>query len=871
MKRRHLLPVVILLAMAVDLSAWSGAQRRDWWKLRERAFRAELAQLEKNPSIDPAVLGLVRADIDRAAEVIGMFERAAEKGAATVVKPSGADITPDCIAGAVFSACLLEYLTSSAGHRDNYRAVHGAAGAEIRRMIRSTFGADDDELLHAVMTDDISRVEWQYCTLEAFYSAATRESGHLRACVIASALEDMKREAAPEVSRNDKVRLAAEKTLAACASVLTPSSILITASDLAASPSWKSARARTASRLALMRELREMSDTGGESLAPVHLRGMLDDAAATEKLVFSRAARRYFDRRNIDTAAGKRPSAAGTVIRIPKNVDGTLLFRDLDDARREAAGAVRGDEDAAFFRAAEKRLSSIVERYTAETSAEFIAGEERLQRMRDDGMSGEAINEKEFLQAKAVYADRMALVRGYVLRSTRYLRWLSSSRSLDGAAILASLKERAAANRGYIAFADGLAAEGQALAGLRQPGIQKRYAIASRNIEGLRRAAVNSMSLDRNTARFLSPAMHAEARTVRNDLNEFINKSRTENAARLAAFSRSVARESARRAESAAAPDAETASFEIERMMKRIDEYSTVYAGLNRTADMLGRYAKLYTELESSLGRGEKPGRIDEVIAKKSILHLVDGYDGAALRSELSTASYLRREIGAEIARVSTLLGDYRRKGIDPRGAPSERDLAARKSALAAPPSMMIASWSMNGANMEEVDRKAARHLAGMYHRMVWRSGVPRRGNDEAVRSGAGRSVNAGSPLIPAGWTESEPDGDEAAAGVIKRFSSSDRTASITIARVQAGGRMLNEIGARWAKERGAGIVKQRWGKKENTDYFWTLARSPERSVMELYVLETEEGAIVVSGTAPRDRYTAFKARLDAVFESMAR
>lgn len=82
---------------------------------------------------------------------------------------------------------------------------------------------------------------------------------------------------------------------------------------------------------------------------------------------------------------------------------------------------------------------------------------------------------------------------------------------------------------------------------------------------------------------------------------------------------------------------------------------------------------------------------------------------------------------------------------------------------------------------------------------------------------------------------------------------------------------MLNEIGARWAKERGAGIVKQRWGKKENTDYFWTLARSPERNVMELYVLETEEGAIVVSGTAPRDRYTAFKARLDAVFESMAR
>jgi hypothetical protein len=40
---------------------------------------------------------------------------------------------------------------------------------------------------------------------------------------------------------------------------------------------------------------------------------------------------------------------------------------------------------------------------------------------------------------------------------------------------------------------------------------------------------------------------------------------------------------------------------------------------------------------------------------------------------------------------------------------------------------------------------------------------------------------------------------------------------------------------------------------------------------MELYVLESGDGAIVISGTAPRDRYTVFKAHLDAVFESVAR
>ncbi|HPO45945.1 MAG TPA: hypothetical protein PK875_09120, partial [Spirochaetota bacterium] len=131
MKPRHLLSAIIILGMAAELSAWSSVQRRDWWKLRERTVRAELARLEKNPTIDPAVSALLRADIERAVEVIAMFDRAAAKGAAAPGSRDAA-ITPETIAGAVFSACLLEYLTSSAGHRDNYRAVHDAASAGIR-------------------------------------------------------------------------------------------------------------------------------------------------------------------------------------------------------------------------------------------------------------------------------------------------------------------------------------------------------------------------------------------------------------------------------------------------------------------------------------------------------------------------------------------------------------------------------------------------------------------------------------------------------------------------------------------------------------------------------------------------------------------
>ncbi len=876
MNRRHILGVVLILFMLTDLSAYTGGQRRDWWKIRLRNLRGEQALLQKNAMIDPAVLGLVQSDIARAEELIRAFEGGPADGNAPVhenatLTESEVRAASGKITGSVYSACLLEYLTASAGHRDNYRAVREAAANELRWMMTGFIGTADDELLDAILAGDISRIEWQYCTLEAFLSAVMRSSDGLRARIVAATAGSVVRDAAPTASPGEVRRIVIEKALAECSALITTSQISITRADLASSPSWQSVRARIGGRLSLMKEIREMADTGGEYIAPVKLRTLLDETAGTERLIFSRAALRYFDRRNIDPAAGGALSGTGIFIKMPVNPDGTMLFRDLDEARRAAAASVRGGEDAAFFTAAGKNLSAIIDKYAAETSAGFLLGEERLQRIRDDGMGGEVANEKEFLQAKAVFADRMALVRGYALRSMRFLRWLSNGKSLDGGAIVAELKARMAANREYLAFADKLATDGESLAALRHPVLQRRYAIAARNIEALLRAAGNSMSLDKNAARFLTAAQYGEVRALRAAFNDELKTARSVNGARLSAFSKNVASLAKKEAGVSEAAEGRTANFEIMQMMKRIDEYSAVYSRLNYTDDALKRYAKLYGEMDAALSRGEKPGHFDEVIAKKTLLGLAGPFDSGALRAERSTAAYLRREIAVEIARVLTLVNHYRRRGIELHNPPSAEELAEKKTALNDPPSVMVASWTMNGSNFEEIDRKAAHRLAGMYHRMLWQAKrAPADAADGPAPSNE-RPAHGGSPLVPAGWIESEPAGEEAAGGVIRRFTSSDKSASITIARVQAGGRMLNEISARWAKERGAGIVKQRWGKTENMDYFWTLARSPGKNVMEVYVLGEGEGAIVVSGLTPRDRYTAFKAHLDAVFESMAR
>ncbi|MCU0844056.1 MAG: hypothetical protein MUC76_03935 [Spirochaetes bacterium] len=871
---RQLIPVIlIILFMAPEIGAYTN-QRHEWWKIRLRNLREESASLEKNALIGPAVRELVKNDIERAGAVIRAFER--ERGG-DPLHHQGKTWSDDeirtfagRITAPVFSACLLEYITTSAGHRDNYRAVKGAAENEIRRMMKTSLGAADDELLDAVVTRDVSKVEWQYCTLEAFLSAAMRTSGDLRARVIASAGESV----APDksaLSPAEVRRLVVEKTMAECSALMNPSIIAIMPDDLASSPSWRSVRSRIDHRLSLMKDLKEMADTGGEFIAPVKLRELLDNPADTERLVFSRAAVRYFDRRNIDTAAGGEPSGNGTFIRIPKNPDGTMLFRDLDEARHAAVISIRGGEAPAFFTAAEKNFASIVDRYTAETRTGFSVGEERLRRIKDDDPDGGVANEKEFLQSKAVFVDRMALVQGYVLRSTRYLKWLPAGRGLDGGAIVASIKARAAANRAYLSFAEMLAVEGEAVAPLRQPVLQRRYALAARNIESLYRAAGNSMSLDKNAVRFLSAAQQGDVRAVRSSFNDNLKAARTASGARLTAFSKSVAAAAKKEQGLSEAFQCATADFEIEQMMKRLDEYSALYARLDYTGGALGRYAKLYNDMESRLSRGEKPGRLDEVIAQKSLLGMVEHFDTGAIRAERATAGYLRREIATEISRLATLINYYRQRRIEIHAGPSLERFAERRKALDESPSIAIASWTMNGLNVEEVDRKAAHRLTGMYHRLIWQAKRPPETGVAGTPPSASSDGHLLSPLIPAGWFESEPAADEAGDGIIKRYTSADKSASITIARVQAGGRMLNEISARWAKERGAGIVRQRWGKKENLDYFWTLARSPGRNVMEVYVLGEGQGALVVSGTTPRDRYTAFKAHLDAVFESMAR
>lgn len=871
---RHLIPLVLIIFFMVpELGAYTG-RRHEWWKIRLRNLRVESASLEKNVLIDPAVRELVRNDIERAGTVILAFER--ERGGEAIGHENKTWSTDAIlalagqIAAPVFSICLLEYITTSAGHRDNYRAVKDAAGNEVRRMMKTSLGAADDELLDTIVSGDVSKVEWQYCALEAFLSAAKRASGDLRTRVISSAGESV----APgesALSPAEVRRLVVEKSLAECAALMNPSTIAITPDDLASAPSWQSVRSRIGHRLSLMKELREMADTGGEFIAPVKLRELLDKAPDTERLVFSRAALRYFDRRNIDTAAGGEPSGTGTFIRIPKNPDGTMVFRDLDEARRAAVSSIRGGDAPELFTATEKNFASIVDRYTAETRTGFFAGEERLRRIKNDDPVGGIANEKEFMQAKAVFVDRMALVQGYVFRSMRYLKWLSAGRKLDGEVIVASLRTRAAANREYLSFAERLAVEGEAIAMLRHPVLHRRYALAARNIEGLYRAAGNSMSLDKNAARFQSAAQQAEVRSLRSVFSDELKAARMANAARLAAFSKNVAASAKKEAGLAEAFQGATADFEMEQMLKRLDEYSALYARLDYTGRALGRYAKLYGEMEARLSRGEKPVRLDEVISKKSLLGMVEHFDTVAIRAERATAGYLRGEIATEISRLATLVNYYRQRKIEIHRGPSAEQLAERRKALDVSPSVTVASWTMNGLNFEEVDRKAAHRLTGMYHRLIWRTKRPPETDVAGAPPTASTDGHLLSPLIPAGWFASEPAADEAGDGIIRRYTSADKSASITIARVQAGGRMLSEISARWAKERGAGIVRQRWGKKENLDYFWTLARSPGRNVMEVYVLGEGEGALVVSGTAPRDRYTAFKPHLDAVFESMAR
>jgi len=873
-----LLSLIIMLAAAGDAQS-SLDQRHGWWKIRLKTLQQEKRALQRKNDLEPLILTIVEKDIARAKKMLAAFEGETED-----VKPESdeknaahdtgwVEAEARKITTAVFALRYLEHLSSSAGDMRHYAQTRAAVERSLEALLQNEMDTDDGTFVKALADEHISIIQWRYLTMESFFYAMLTHKSRLLDVVISQVEKDTLSTAGVPgraCSRAELIDLVTEKALARCTALDLSGAVTIDAEALGRSVTWKDIAARLGKSLARFKEIRGMLDDGGRGLSPAQSRHYFRNPGEMDEAIFKSAASRYFDRRAIGRTSfdRSRPGGESYGMNIPKNPDGLMMFREMDDLRKKAAGGLNGREDRAFFTELKSGFDAILDRHLGETLGGFDKEEAAVRALKEKNPEIEILNEDTFLKAKANFVGRADLARGYADKSVGFIKLLSEARQTDGDSVMRSYEQKLRMNREFLELTLSLTVSAAAIAPMENLSLHRDYTLAVRRVGTILKTIAYGLSIDGGLTPFLSKSTLSIIREEKARFIEDMKRTRAEVSRLYGVYVRERDSRNTRTYTEEQTRHEKIAALEIEAVSASLKSQAAAFDRLNRGLRAFNDYAALFQELQEELNRGTVSAKLERALSMKSIIPLVGEFDARQIRAEAATRSYLKKAAATDMARLSTLVHYYKQKNIVVKNTPSDEFMETIRLKLTTRPVAAVASWTMTEHNFRDIDRNAVILLARLKNRIGWstaeKSDTPGPGN-----AGLRIPVPGATAIvhIPEGWNR-RPGSTVYNAGHAV-LESPDRDAGISIWTGAIEGKNIQGICLERARSDGAQVVKQRWGKKGELDYFWALCRLPKNRVMEIYVVRRGSHSLTFAGTSERAKYRFFKQKLDMVFNSL--
>jgi len=221
-----------------------------------------------------------------------------------------------------------------------------------------------------------------------------------------------------------------------------------------------------------------------------------------------------------------------------------------------------------------------------------------------------------------------------------------------------------------------------------------------------------------------------------------------------------------------------------------------------------------------------------------------------------------------ELGLVDSLGNYYRQYEIPVGTVLTHRESGKILSLIDSAPSVVVGGWTMTDGNFAEIDRKAVMKLAAASMKRDWRPDTA--GNREAEGTPVEIELIALKFTLPGRWLEEKAVQYQTDRGIFKVFRSRDNTASIEVARYDLARQGApNEVSIAWHEKIGSRVVKGKWGRQGNLDYYWTIARDGGSQVRESYAVTDGSNTVIISGSAPRDRFGFFHRKMEKLRDSM--
>ncbi|HQO02025.1 MAG TPA: hypothetical protein PLI62_07130 [Spirochaetota bacterium] len=808
--KKILITGILIILSTTALSAFT-IQRRQWWEQRLEDLASQRSKLD-NPA--SPIIPLIDRETSRGKKILALYTRT-DRGTAppeTTESAAAAQGTAAIVTRTLkplIAAHLLKELTGETVSRSRPESVRKTLREEVAALLGSEGNFSDETLLQEIVNIDISRAEWDSLYADFFMTKLMLKKKDISSAFSKNITD----------SAVDKFALtgnpSAENDI-----------VLFTSDTFSAGIGGFSDQSQTDSRM--LRETWSWADISSRIKNDCfHYKKIINLLHKTEGNIPFPKLRYYL--RNIPsldtiyfTGIAKLALPPGGAPSGSRSLD--TVIGKIDQLRRKAGPGLNGRESDEYFNRLRTRFDSLIARYSPE-------------------------------------AGPSPVVEDYRDRSISFLTWVSSTRRRDSKELTGIYEKKISRTTEYADFIGTLfqeAADIPPAAGRQEhlyfkAALQHSPKFFSYIESGLAIPAFYNKNMspgDTHALRTRFRKYISYRTTVQRNIRESSNEYRQH------ILEKKHAKKSDRGKKNEL-----LGRYEVELMTATLHDYVAAYKSLKYGKSALTMYARTYQKLIKEVEGGMTPV-VKKCIDRNSLFSAVPSVRTEKITDEHQTKIHLRREIRSLISRIAHLESFYDRYNINVHNILDRGEAIAIETLISKQTAIPAGDWSLNEENFPDIDRKLAQSLSNARKKAIWNTTADRvhpvqlPGTDIALS-------------IPDGWTRNDGHSRKSENMTVMTYTATGDTASIDIAIVPAETNTMRTIHSGWLKIQRAASVKTKWGRKNNIDYFWSLARDNNSSIRESYLFQNGNNAVIISGSTTRNRYNFFKKKLDSVFESV--
>lgn len=877
MKHACLLVILTLLFVPYRSSGFVES-RHQWWEIRLKKIQEEKARLSSQHDAYPPILRLLDRETARAREIIKVLEDdMRDNGSLTHVERV---FTRDEVAAEaervvppLFALSVFELLVSEPGSAAAMAVAKEAVAQRLERAIGSALGREDPGLAGRIMAVELSPVDWNRISTEIVLGRlmAGWKPGQDAACrEIARRLCD-ELESKHFVTNGKELR---RRVLLVAAEHLhgraDPGSFGRT--DLALDSSWSWRTAQSSIDRGLAAHVRWAALMGeGAMPAPDTALRVYKTPIDMDALLFSARHGEFEVADAVVPAppAGEQSSTTGHVHEVPRNLP---ALAEIDRIRTALVRSLTGREEATLIDTAASRFDSVIERHTAAARDLLVLEEGKTLRQSSEAAGKDSPAPSGMRAARAVFDNRLALLRAYRDRSLAFIRLVWESKKIQSGEVLSQYRHRTARCREYVAFTLDLVEGCAGLAAFGDPSLHGRYRAVMGSLGPLFQFTGSSHNLDQRFLPHVARSDIAKIRGIKAESIALINSMRSEMRDCYARYGRGLSLTEGNRMEARKKLEEKIAQVEIDALAAHASECASLLRELDHADDALARYALSFQTCYRAARDGDISPELAHAARSGSLVPLVRGFDAERIAREYTARRYLVNETRAGLARLTALTRYYEKIGTILRDLPDAGDIGTIERMAGKIVSVRIDAWEMNEANIAEVDRKAAAKISAVIRRRSYSPQSGARSSSPAPQDRATK-VRLEEPeitlAIPEGWEEREVGGIDSLRGVTRMYRNPDSGSLVRIVSIplQKGGH--ERAAEEWIRKTGATLVEKKRGRAGDIDYLRILARDRDRNISETCCVERDGYALLINGTARRNQYMKFSVHFNRIIESL--